>query len=469
MMKARLPSRRPAYSVAHAAIRSAVFCAGLTLAGAAGAFDLLDAYRLAVNGDANYLLARATAAAARETLPQARAGLLPQISASASRSRNDTEQTTQNTLTGQDLSRQYDYTAKNAALNLRQPLLRLGSVAHYYQAQAVVAGAEATLEKDTQALALRVASAYFDVLVAGERLDSLHSQKEAYAGQLAAFERAFAHGFGTRTDIDDARARLDMAAAHEIEAKHLWAVAERTLAGILNQRIQSASLARIDATRLRLESPRPDKLDTWIALAEEQNPELRAIRANIEVAEREVDKGRAAHLPTLDFVASRTNSDSDSNTTIGSQYWTTSIGVQLNIPLYAGGQVSSAIRQARANLEKARQQYEAGRRQLEVEVAKQFGAVDQGVARVKALEQALRSAEQALRSSRKGVEAGTRNSVDVLNALQQIAATRLELAQARTAYALGWLKLKAAAGTLGEADVLEVNGWLAPAPLPLAG
>lgn len=453
-MKARMLPRRAALS--------AVFCAGLTFAGAAGAFDLMDAYRLAVSGDANYLVARATAEAAREALPQARAGLLPQISASASRSRNDTEQTTQNALTGRDVSRQYDYTAKNASLNLRQPLLRLGSVANYFQAQAQVAGAEATLEKDTQVLALRVTSAYFDVLVAGERLDSVRSQKEAYAGQLVASERALAHGFGTRTDIDDARARFDMAAAQEIEAQHLWGVAERTLAGILNQRVQAATLARIDAQRLRLEPP-SEKLDAWIARAEEQNPELRAIRSNIEVAEREVDKGRAAHLPTLDLVASRTNSDSDSNTTIGTQYWTSSIGVQLNIPLYAGGQVNSAIRQARANLEKARQQYEAGRRQLEVEVAKEFGAVEQGVARVKALEQAQRSAEQALRSSRKGVEAGTRNSIDVLNALQQLSATRLELAQARTAYALGWLKLKAAAGMLGEQDVHEVNGWLAPA------
>lgn len=453
-MKARMLPRRAALS--------AVFCAGLAFAGAAGAFDLMDAYRLAVSGDANYLVARATAEAAREALPQARAGLLPQISASASRSRNDTEQTTQNALTGRDVSRQYDYTAKNASLNLRQPLLRLGSVANYFQAQAQVAGAEATLEKDTQVLALRVTSAYFDVLVAGERLDSVRSQKEAYAGQLVASERALAHGFGTRTDIDDARARFDMAAAQEIEAQHLWGVAERTLAGILNQRVQAATLARIDAQRLRLEPP-SEKLDAWIARAEEQNPELRAIRSNIEVAEREVDKGRAAHLPTLDLVASRSNSDSDSNTTIGTQYWTSSIGVQLNIPLYAGGQVNSAIRQARANLEKARQQYEAGRRQLEVEVAKEFGAVEQGVARVKALEQAQRSAEQALRSSRKGVEAGTRNSIDVLNALQQLSATRLELAQARTAYALGWLKLKAAAGMLGEQDVHEVNGWLAPA------
>lgn len=449
----------------------ATLCAGLALAaGPAAAFDLMDAYRLALSADPSFQAARATAEAARELLPQARAELLPQISISASRNNNNTEQTSQSAFTGRDVTREYDYVGKNAALSLRQPLFRLGSVARYYQASAQVDAAEATLEKDTQQLALRVSGAYFDALIAREKLDSILAQKDAYAGQLAAAERSLAAGFGTRTDIDDARARLDMAGAQEIEARHALGVAERALAGIVNQRVKTETLARIDAGRLRLDRPDPADLDAWLVQAEEQNPELRAMRSGVEAAEREVDKSRAAHLPTLDLVASRRHSDSDSDTTIGSLYRTTSVGVQLNIPIYSGGHTNSALRQAHANLEKARQQYEAGKRQLEVMVAKEFGGVEQGVARVRALEQALRSAEQALHSTRKGVQAGTRNSVDVLNALQQLANTRHELASARAAYATGRLKLKAAAGTLTEQDVAEVNAWLGadtpPAMLP---
>jgi outer membrane protein/protease secretion system outer membrane protein len=437
--------------------RLAALCAGLALAaGPAGAFDLMDAYRLALTADPNFQAARATAEAARELLPQARAELLPQISISANRSKNDTEQTSK----AYNLTREYEYTGKNDALSLRQPLFRLGSVARYYQASAQVDAAEATLEKDTQQLALRVSDAYFGALVAREKLDSILAQKDAYAGQLAAAERSLAAGFGTRTDIDDARARLDMAGAQEIEARHALGVAERTLAGIVNQRVKTETLARIDAGRLRLDNPNPAGLDAWLAQAEELNPELRAMRSNVEAAEREVDKGRAAHLPTLDLVASRRHSDSDSDTSIGTMYRTTSIGVQLNIPIYSGGYTNSALRQAHANLEKTRQQYEAGKRQLEVMVAKEFAGVEQGVARVRALEQALRSAEQALHSTRKGVQAGTRNNVDVLNALQQLANTRYELASARANYSSGRLKLKAAAGTLAEQDVAEINAWL---------
>lgn len=436
-----------------------VLCFGLMVSSTGQALDLLEAYRLALAGDATFQAARATATAAREAVPQARAGLLPQISATASKSKNNTEQTSQNLL-GQDVSRNYDYFAKNASLNLRQPLIRLGNLAHYYQAEAQVAAAEATLENDTQLLALRVASSYFDTLVAREKLDSIRIQKEAYAGQLAAAEHSLKAGFGTRTDIDDAQARYDLAVAQEIEARQQLRVMEKGLAGVVNQQIQAGQLARIDAERLQLEIPQPDNLETWITRAEENNHELRAIRHSIEVAERELDKGRAAHLPTLDLVASRTKSDSDSNNTIGTQYLTSSIGVQLTIPIFSGGQVNSAIRQAHANLEKARQQHEAGRRQINVVIAREFGAVEQGIARVKALEQALRSAQQALHSTRKGVQAGTRNSIDVLNALQQLANTQFQLAEARAQYMISRLKLKSAAGALSEQDIADVNRWL---------
>lgn len=443
-----------------AQIRIALVFSGLLLAGTAHALDLLDAYRIAVGSDATYLAARATADAARETLPQARAGLLPQISASAGRSRNNTDQTTQGAIPGQNISRQFDYAARTTTLNVRQPLVRLVNIANYFSAQAQVAAAEANLEQDAQAMALRLAGAYFDALVMRDKFESFTIQKETYLAQLAAAERSLTAGFGTRTDIDDAKTRVDITAAKEIEAQHNLRVAERTLGGLLNQPVRSASLAGIDTGRLQLTMPHPDGLADWISRAEEKNPELRALRSSIEAAEQEVNKGRATHLPTLDLVASMSNNDSDSNTTIGSKYVTSSIGVQLNIPIYAGGQIDSTVRQARANLEKTRQQYEAGRRQIEIEVVKQFGAIEQGIARIRALEQAHRSAEQSVLSSRKAVQAGVRSSIDVLNALQQLSAAWQELVQARYTYLFDRLKLKSAAGMLGEWDIAEINGWL---------
>lgn len=427
------------------------------------AADLMDAYRLALAGDPVYLAARATAQAGREAVPQAMAGLLPQIVATGSRSHNSTAQTNQPFGAGVSVTQHLDYPATALSLSLRQPLLRLASVATLRSAEAQVAAAEATLLQEQQAVVLRVAGAYFDVLVSREKVRSVLAQKDAYRAQLAAAERSFATGFGTRTDTDDARARFDLASALEIETRHNLRVAERALSGIVNQRMSADAVAAIDPSRLRLEPPVPADLAVWMARAEEQNPELQALRSTIGAAEKELDKTRAAHLPTLDLVASRSKNESDTNTSIGSRFLTSSIGVQFNVLIYSGGGVDSAVRQALANLDKVRQQYETGRRQIELEVAKQYGAVEKGIARVRALEHAERSAQQSVISSIKGVEAGTRNSVDVLNALQQVSATRQELVQARYMYAFDRLKLKAAAGSLGESDVIEINGWMTAA------
>ena len=428
-------------------------------AGPASALDLLQAYRAAVGGDANYLAAQSAAEASREAVPQARAGLLPSLGISGSQNRNRLEQQRSSFLGG-STSNSFDYPSTGYALNLRQPLLRLASIAQYSQAEAQVAAAEATLDKETQDLAVRAAGAYFDVVLALDRLDLAVAQKGFYLAQQAMAERALQAGMGTRIDIDDTKARYDMSVAQEIEVRKLVGAAERSLRVILNQAVVAASLRPIDPQRLKLDLPEPDSVEAWISSAEEQNPELRALRANLEVARQEVMKNRAAHLPTVDLVVSRSYSDSENINTFGYVNKSNTLGIQLNIPIYSGGQVNSAVRQSVAVQERTRQQLEAARRQLEVNVSKEFNSVAQGVPKVRALEQAILSAEQALSSTRKGVQAGTRTSLDVLNAQQQAASARLDLAKARADYVMARLRLKAVTGNLLEADIAQANGWL---------
>ncbi len=428
-------------------------------AGPASALDLLQAYRAAVGGDANYLAAQSAAEASREAVPQARAGLLPSLGMSGRQNRNRLEQQRSSFLGG-STSNSFDYPSTGYALNLRQPLLRLASIAQYSQAEAQVAAAEATLDKETQDLAVRAAGAYFDVVLALDRLDLAVAQKGFYLAQQAMAERALQAGMGTRIDIDDTKARYDMSVAQEIEVRNQVGAAERSLRVILNQAVVAASLRPIDPQRLKLDLPEPDSVEAWISSAEEQNPELRALRANLEVARQEVMKNRAAHLPTVDLVVSRSYSDSENINTFGYVNKSNTLGIQLNIPIYSGGQVNSAVRQSVAVQERTRQQLEAARRQLEVNVSKEFNSVAQGVPKVRALEQAILSAEQALSSTRKGVQAGTRTSLDVLNAQQQAASARLDLAKARADYVMARLRLKAVTGNLLEADIAQANGWL---------
>lgn len=434
------------------------FVIALVGTSSAAAMDLLAAYRKARENDAAYLAARATAEAGRELVPQARAGLLPQITANASRSRNETDQRSESVFG--DIQRRYDYYAESMALTLRQPLFRPAQWAGLRQAEARVAGVEATLAKERGNLGWRLVQAYVEGLAARERAASLESQREALLAQLAAAKHAFAVGFGTRTDIDEAQARLDLVEAQCVEAAQRQLIAERALAALLGESIGTAALAGLPPQVLPAELVPAGEIEEWIRRAEQDNPELKALAAAVEAAQRELEKNRAGHLPTLDLVASRAKSDSDSNNTIGSRYWTSSFGVQLSIPLYTGGYVASTVRQAAAALEAARLQLEAARRQLDVEVGRAHAMVTQGRARIRAMEQAVRSAEAALFSAQKGLVAGTRNQVDVLDAQQRLENIRYDLYQARLDHLLGWLRLRYLAGLLDEEEIATVNRWL---------
>jgi outer membrane protein, protease secretion system len=442
--------------------RGSIACAAFALIShAAFADDLLGAYRQALENDANFLAARANTEAAREVLPQARAGLLPNFSYSGSRNKTHTD-IMQNTVLG-PRGATYDYFAEGQYLTLRQPLFRLANIAQYRQAEAQVAGAELTLDKERQGLAAKVAGAYFDVLAAQDQLRLVLEQKKFMYQQWQQTQALLDKGQGTRTDRDEARARYDNVLAQEIEAANALDLAERTLTSITNRPAPVTSLATLDERRLVLEAPAPASFDEWVKLAESSNPELGSMRFAIEVAEREVQKQRSGHLPTVDLVAQRAYSASETISIIGSQYNTNQIGVQIAIPIFSGGSVISADRQAVAGVERARQQYEAARRQLGLNLRREYNNVVQGVSKVAALEQSLKSAGQALISTEMGVKAGTRNTLDVLNARAQLFVAQRDLGKARYDYVVGRFRLKANAGTLGEEDIELVNRWLTAA------
>lgn len=426
----------------------------------AGAVDLLDAYRQALENDATFLAAKANAAAANEALPQARAGLLPSLSFNANRSTNNTDITQNNAFLGGKVTSTFDYMAEGQNLTLRQPLYRRANMAQYRQAEAQVAVAERTLEFERQNLALRVAAAYFAVLAAQDQLRFAAEQKKTYYEQWQRASAMLEKGAGTRTDRDEAKARYDGVLSQEIDAANAVDLAERTLASITGQPVPASALASLDAGRLLLQPPKPASFDEWVSLGVASNPELASLRYGIDAYVQEVDKQRSGHLPTLDLIAQRSYTSSESVSTIGSQYNTRMIGLQLAIPLFSGGAVMSAERQAQAGLERSRQQYEAGKRQMTLNLRREYNNVLLGISKVKALVEALKSARLALASTEMGVKAGTRNTLDVLNARQQIYATQRDLGKARYDYVVGGLRLKAVAGAMSEAAIETVNQWL---------
>ena len=438
-------------------VAMAMTASAMTVSAQSSALDFKQVYQAALEQDATIRASRAAADSGRERLPQARAGLMPQVSASAGRNFNSLDTTSPNIL-GELGTINDRYFSDNKSVQLRQPLVNMQRWLQFEQAKSMVAETEATLDRDLQNLVVRVAGAYFEYLMSDEQLELVLAQKKMYTSLVDAAKKGLAAGSGTRTDIDDAQARLDMASAQELEARQNQDQTRRQLEVLINQPV--ASVAKLNVPALKLVGPVPASLDEWTSRAEKNSPEIKAMQARLEAARREVSKSQAGHLPTLDAVAQWSNSGSENITRINSRYENKSIGLQLNVPLFSGGYVNSTIRQAVAEQTRAEETLEALRRDLGVRVHKEFRGVSEGVMRVRALEQAVRSADQMMKSTQMSFKAGSRTQLDVLNAQQQYTMALRDLAQARFVYLMSKVKLASLAGDDAVASVDDVNGSL---------
>ena len=437
------------------AVGSSLLCLSL----AAFSMDLLQAYEAARIQDASILASRSAAEAGRERLPQAQSQFFPNIAASATRNKNQLRSTNPNAF-GVEQTTETSYPSSNLSLTLRQPLYRPLLTAQYRQAKAQVDDVNAQLEQDEQNLAVRVSGAYFEAVLTNEQLALVLAQATAFTTQLDAARKSFAGGAGTRTDVDEAQARLDTTLALEIEARENVVYTRRQLEILVNQPIDR--LAPLDVARLELQAPLPNRLEDWTERAERSSPQVRSLRAQVEVARHEIDKASSGHKPTLDAVAQYSRSDSENVTNFKNSYINKSIGLQLNMPIFAGGYVNSTVRQAVSGLQRAEQTLEAGRRDLGVRVYKEFRGVTENIPKIRALEKSLLSADQVVLSSRKSFQAGSRTVIDVLNAEQQRVLVLRDLAQARYLYLVSKIRLAALAGEADMDAMFAINRVLKP-------
>lgn len=434
------------------------------LAGLMGAFsvpawslNLMEAYEAALAEDARIRAARAARDSAIERLPQARAQLLPSISASIGRNKNDIERTQGNAF-GQDVTFNERYFSYNQTLQLRQPLFRMPLFAGLRQAGFMVDDAEAALDLELQELVSRVTGAYMEALLAQDTLELASKQRAVTETQLDAARKSLEAGFGIRTDIDEAQARLDMNKAEELSALQNVEFTRRQLEILINRPVDT--LASVDSARMPLLPLEPEDVGEWIRKAEMNSPEVRALIARVDIARAEISKARGGHYPTVDAIAQISRSGSETTTSPQSSYTNQLIGVQVNIPLFAGGYVNSTVRQAIAEQVRAEENLEAARRDLALRVHREHRGVTEGALKVKALEQATRSAQQLVSSSKRSFEAGSRTMVDVLNAEQQLQRTLRDLSEARYLYLVSRVRLRALVGMDRDQNILEVNGWL---------
>lgn len=422
----------------------------LALAPAAHATNLTDVYRDALAYDAQYAAARAAYEAGKEKAVQGRAGLLPNVNLGGNVRYQNVDASY-----GEDT-----FSSNSIGINAAQPLFRKQNSVQYEQSKNQVKIAEMQLKVAEQELILRVAQAYFDVLQSQDNIAFINSQKASITEQLAAAKRNFEVGTATITDTHEAQARFDLAVAQEIAEENSLNIRLRALEKLIGKPAGTLD-SLVDNTLLRAEA---GTLDEWAARAADGNLQAEIQRIAKTIADQEVERNRAGHYPTLDAVAGYTVNNNQSFGTGKIDTKTASIGVELNLPIYQGGLTSSRVREAVAFQEKARQDLEFATREAGLQARQAWLNVNSGVARVRALEQALISTQAQLDSTKLGLDVGVRTNLDVLDAEQQVLSARRDLAAARYAYLLSALALKAAVGTLSPADLAELDQHLRSVP-----
>ncbi len=421
----------------------------LFAATAAQAANLGEVYRQAQANDPLYAAAREAYRAGREKAKQGLAGLRPNANLSANLRHNETDSS---------LGGSRSYNSYGMSLTLTQPLYRKQNLEGYEQGKLQTLLAQQQLQVAEQDLLLRTARAYFDLLQAQDDLTTAQAQKAAIAEQLAQAKKSFEVGAATIVDTHEAQARHDLALAQEIAAENDLEVRRRALEKILDN--PPPKLARLDE-KATIALPHPRDLDMWVHHAAQGGLGVLIGETAREIASREVKRQRGGHQPTLDLAASYSdNRNSSFGATTGIDTQSAVLGLEFNLPLYQGGGTESRVREAAANLEKARYDLNNASRQAVLDTRQAYLGVMSGEAKIRALQQALVSSEAQLKSTKLGVEVGVRTRVDVLNTQQQLYGTKRDLAAARYQTLLAGLQLKAAAGRLTENDFETIDALL---------
>ena len=450
----------------HVTLALALACSGI---GAAHAEDLMDAYRQARDSDPVLQQAEASRRDVSENVAQARAVLLPQISASGNFSDehgssrapelvgngNDYE-----VFTTHNSSRGFD---KSATLD--QTLFDFGKFASVKAAHAQAASGDAQYQAAQQDLILRTATAYFNVLTAEDELRFAQANEQALSKQLDQAQQRFNVGLSAITDVDAAKAQHDAAAASVIQAQNTVFDNREALSQITGKPVGELRKLTDD---LPLDKPQPDSIDAWVNLALQTNPSLQSQRDLVDASNHNITVARAGHLPTLNAQVSYSNSPSWGAPSINglpasfgdTERHDTVVGLVLQVPIFSGGLTQSQVRQSIAQRDEQADILEQDRRSVVRNTRSAYNAIEAGISSVEAQKQAVLSAQKALEATQAGFEVGTRTIVDVLISQQNLFQAQSDYSQARHAFVINQLTLKDSAGTLDVKDLQAANALL---------
>jgi outer membrane protein len=410
--------------------------------------SLVELYDAARNFDASYQSAKSQYEANLSKAEQAKSALLPSANLGVGVNRSRTDVSTN----GQQSS---TIDTQNATLSASQPLYRPANAASVEQGKISADIAKTQLLAADQDLIVRVSQTYFDVLASADNLNFVKAQKSAVSEQLASAKRNFEVGTATITDTREAQAKFDLVLAQEIAADNDLRVKKLAL-NQLTGKVQAEPKQLLSP--VIIEKIAPDDVAGWVTQAETNHPSVTQAKLSLDVAQLETKKAQAGHKPTLDLVGNYKITLYQVATDFRTHE--ASVGLSLNLPLFAGFATQNRIKETLALEDKARSDLEAAKRGVAQATRTAYFGVESGLGQVKALEAAEASSQSALDATKLGYQVGVRINIDVLNAQTALFDTKAKLAKSRYDVLVGGLKLRQANGTLKSDDLTAVNDLL---------
>jgi TolC family type I secretion outer membrane protein len=406
--------------------------------------DLNGLYQLAVAHNADYRAALANTEAEREELTKAKALFYPKVQVGLMKGHGSTDRTTQTTIGA--INSDLNYQLENYNLTVRQPLFNKETMAIYGGAKSYVNAQESLLEQENAKLILKLVSVYLETLYAQERVSLQQSKLEAVSQQLKQADQRYQRGSGTVVEVSEAQSNLDVAKAEKIQAENDLLSNQQSL-HILTGVSPSLS-AELMVDGLNKFTGSEYSIDRWLDLAHQHHPELTAATLDVDVAKKDIEKKQAGHYPTLDLVGVRSYSQNDSNNTLGSRFDTTTIALQMNVPIFAGGYINANVRQSASRLTASEETMTAKAREIEFNVRKYYQNLIAQQQSISAYQQAVQSAKVALDGTQKGFLAGFKTNHEVLDAQQKLFTNQLSLTKAYYSLISDWVNLQFSSGLL---------------------
>ncbi|WP_342219999.1 TolC family outer membrane protein [Rickettsiella endosymbiont of Miltochrista miniata] len=419
------------------------------------AADLIDIYKAALNSDPAYQAAVSTRLSQREAIPQSVAALLPNISAQANVS-NNYQNITQPPTAGQPNGIS-NLQSQGYNISVRQPLININAWLAVKQANNAGKQADLSLAAAAQDLIFRVATAYFNVLSAQDTLRLAQAEKAADSKQLNQAQKRVQVGLDALTSVYEAKAAYDKSLATEISAENTLRNNQEALRQLTGQTYSSI---KAFTKKIPLQSPQPENIEAWINAATRNNLKLMAARYGVEVTREKIKMQASGHLPSLSLIGNYGKTATFNNVPSSLNKNGGTLGLQLDIPLFAGGSVSSKTRQAQYDFQTASANLDNTYRLLIINTRQKYNDVLADISKIKAEQQAIKSAQLSLDSTEESYKAGTRTVVDVLIAQQNLYDAKRATASDQYNYLLDTLLLKQAAGSLKPDDLVQINQLL---------